>query len=117
MTGTKATAGVPFHVTRVEFETTARPDSEPAAKYAANLLARTVGQLEKVPVGEILSAYLEQHYDDWTGPDDLEEIAGQLLLLTTLIETVLDQARTHLRTGLAIDIATTLLPRLKGTRS
>lgn len=123
--GTRPTAGVPFHpteggtakVTRVVFETTAQPNSEPVSKYAADLLARTVGHLERVDVGGLLTAYLGEHMPDVDPDDSPHFVAEEILNLTALIESVLDQARAHLRVGLSIDLTTTLIPRLKGTRS
>lgn len=110
---------MPFHpvVTKVLFETTAAPNAEPAEKYAAQLMARTVGHLEHVHVGAIVSAYLEA-LDRDLDPDVLADhpdiLGDEILRLTALVETVLDQARATLRTRLAADLATTLIPRLKG---
>lgn len=142
---TKPTAGVPVHggpeVKTVVFETTAQQDSTSAMKVLAQFQARTVGHLEKVDVGAIVSAYLEEHQDvlysdegyqsgrDIThdGQDEPcsscmakcapgERVARDVLALTALVETVLDQARAVLRTRLAIDIATSILPRMEGTK-
>lgn len=107
-------------VTKVVFETTAPQESTPAAKFAAQFAARTVGHLEKVDVGAIVSAYLEA-LDAGLDPASLsqldDEVLGiEILRITALVETVLDQARAALRNRLAIDIAMTLIPRLEGTR-
>ena len=119
---TKPTAGVPVHggpvVTQVVFETTAPQESTTAAKYAAQLMARTVGHLEKVDVGAIVTAYLEG-VDAGLDPASLhqlldhEELGAEILRLTALVETVLDQAKSTLRTRMAMDLATTLIPRLE----
>lgn len=108
-------------VTQVVFETTAaQQDSSSAAKYAAQFMARTVGHLEKVDVGALVGAYLEA-LDEGLDPSSLsqlddEVLATEILRITALVETVLDQARAVLRTRLAIDIATSLIPKLEGTR-
>lgn len=117
MSGTKPTAGTPFRpvITEITFRTTSRDDAGPAEKYAATFMARTVGHLEKVDVGAIVSAYLEA-LDEDLDPDDCRDFLGtEILRLTALVETVLDECRAAMRNRLAIDIATTLLPRLKGT--
>lgn len=116
---TRPTSGVAHHpeVTRIVFETSARPDTAPAEKYAAMLLARTVGHLEKVDVGAIVSAYLEA-LDEDLDPDDARDFLGaEILRITALIETVLDHARATLRTRMSVDMATSLIPRLKGPKS
>lgn len=115
MSGTKPTAGTPFRpvITEITFRTTSRDDAGPAEKYAATFMARTVGHLEKVDVGAIVSAYLEAR--DSMYIDASHERAEDMLHLIALVETVLDECRAAMRNRLAIDIATTLLPRLKGT--
>lgn len=115
---TKPLAGVPYHpeVTRVVFETTGASNAEPEDVYARRLLTRTVGHLDRVSVEalvmEALRARPEIHREL-----DYHELAQMRVLLEQVIESVLDAARTTLRTRMAIDIASTLIPRLKGTRS
>jgi hypothetical protein len=128
-------------VTKVTFETNAVESADTAERYSALLMARTVGHLEKVDVGAIVSAYLEEHTGTLfpgclpaseckhSGDDEPCEIclveygpepaavAEHLLAATALVETVLDQVRSVLRNRMALDLATTLIPRLKGTRS
>ena len=120
---TLATAGAPYHpvINRVVFETTAGPDATPPEKYAAQLLQRTVDHLNKVDTGAIVGAYLEA-WDQALDPDILSDCPGdivgaEILRLTALVETVLDQARATVRTRMSLDLITTLIPRLKGTRS
>lgn len=117
---TKPTAGIPVHggpvVTQVVFATTATQESTSAARYAAQLMARTVGHLEKVDVGAIVSAYLEEYMPALDPDDGPSMVAQEALHLISLAETVLDQARSTLRTRMAMDLASTLIPRLEGTR-
>lgn len=106
--------GAPMHpvVTKVVFETTGKSSTTgAAADYAAALLARTVRHLDSVDVGALVAAHLEV----------LEvppaETAAAILRTTALVETVLDQCKSSLRTRMAMDLSHTLIPRLKESRS
>lgn len=114
---TRPTEGRAHHpvITRVSFETTAKPDAEPAAKYAAALLARTVRHLDQLKVKDLVEETLRARpdYDDL----DYHELDEARFSLQVLAEAVRLQAQDALRQRLSIDLATTLLPRLKGTRS
>jgi hypothetical protein len=94
----------------VVFETTADPgDPGSPAAFAHGLMRRTLAHFDKVKSGPIIEAFLAEHPP--TGPAPQE-----ILRLTALVETVLDQAATAVANGLATDIALTVIPRLD-TRS
>lgn len=115
-------AGVPYRpgpgepvITKVVFSTTGTPTDEPADLYARRFLARTVGHLDHITVEDLVQQALRAR------PDyrelDYRELAIAHLLTEQLVESVLDAARLALRTRLAIDIASSLLPRLKESKA
>lgn len=114
---TAPTQGVAHHpvITKVEFSTNGPVNQDPPAMYAGALLARTVRHLDQVTVEDLVTETLRARpdYNDL----DYYELAKQRLVLEVLAESVLLRAQSSLRNRLGIDLATTLIPRLKGTRS
>lgn len=101
-------------VTALEFASNlaaGEPDSP--ARFAAKHIERTLAHLDKVDVGGLVSGYLEllglSLGSDWL---DDEPLGDEILRITTLVETVLDEARKTVRLRMALDVVSNLLPRL-----
>lgn len=86
------------------------------AEYAVRLLEQAVSYVGDIDVGSAVAAYLVD-LDTELDPDALPEecVAGEILRLTALVESVLETAQANLRRRLEITLATTLLPRLERT--
>lgn len=128
-------------VTHVDFSTTAVPPSprdQTPAQFASRHVARTIAHLDKVDVGALVETALNtpdvvsmlfpseryltgeellhdgEHCESCTAKYAIppEQAALAVLILTTLFESVLDEARSTLRIRMALDVASNLLPRL-----
>lgn len=103
-------------VVSVDFRSSLKPGQEAPAKVASQHIGRTLGHLDHVDVGAIVTAYLAT-YDQELDPARLVDFedgffAMEVLRITTLVESVLDEARKTMRVRMALDVASNLLPLL-----
>lgn len=103
-------------VVSIDVRTSAAAGPDSAERFAVRFVGRTVGHLDRVDVGAIVSAYLENLDEDIPSAvlEDCPEFMGtEILRITSLVETVLDEAKKQLHRRLLIDTSTNLVPRLR----